>query len=396
MKLGIYGGAFNPPHVGHIRAAAYGAEALGLSKVLLIPTNISPHKASPRNTATPAQRLKMLEIAAEGNKALQVSDIEVTRGGQSYTFETVLQLQKENPDTRLVLFMGTDMFLSFLNWKNPQIILENADIGVFYRGDRNEEAQIAKQAELLRTMGGVVHLIENPVTQISSTVLRSLLVFGSAGDYLPAGVEDYVRKEGLYGTKESYKNLSLQELEECLPAFIKPERMAHVLGCRDMALELAKRWGADPEKAQRSALLHDITKALDGSPQLTLCRGLGILLDDFSINHPKTLHAFTGSLVAERIFGEKSDVVQAIASHTTGKPGMNTLEQIIYIADMMEMTRTYPGVEKLRSLAFSDLEAAVKLGISNTIEILKARGEDIHPDGQATLEWFNERKKEKC
>ena len=396
MKLGIYGGAFNPPHVGHIRAAAYGAEALGLSKVLLIPTNISPHKASPRNTATPAQRLKMLEIAAEGNKALQVSDIEVTRGGQSYTFETVLQLQKENPDTRLVLFMGTDMFLSFLNWKNPQIILENADIGVFYRGDRNEEAQIAKQAELLRTMGGVVHLIENPVTQISSTVLRSLLVFGSAGDYLPAGVEDYVRKEGLYGTKESYKNLSLQELEECLPAFIKPERMAHVLGCRDMALELAKRWGADPEKTQRAALLHDITKALDGSPQLTLCRGLGILLDDFSINHPKTLHAFTGSLVAERIFGEKSDVVQAIASHTTGKPGMNTLEQIIYIADMMEMTRTYPGVEKLRSLAFSDLEAAVKLGISNTIEILKARGEDIHPDGQATLEWFNERTKEKC
>lgn len=396
MKLGIYGGAFNPPHVGHIRAAAYGAEALGLSKVLLIPTNISPHKASPRNTATPAQRLRMLEIAAEGNKALQVSDIEVARGGQSYTFETVLQLQKENPDTRLVLFMGTDMFLSFLNWKNPQIILENADIGVFYRGDRNEEAQIAKQAELLRTMGGVVHLIENPVTQISSTVLRSLLVFGSAGDYLPAGVEDYVREEGLYGTKESYKNLSLQELEECLPAFIKPERMAHVLGCRDMALELAKRWDADPEKAQRAALLHDITKALDGSPQLTLCRGLGILLDDFSINHPKTLHAFTGSLVAERIFGEKSDVVQAIASHTTGKPGMNTLEQIIYIADMMEMTRTYPGVEKLRSLAFSDLEAAVKLGISNTIEILKARGEDIHPDGQATLEWFNERTKEKC
>ena len=396
MKLGIYGGAFNPPHVGHIRAAAYGAEALGLSKVLLIPTNISPHKASPRNTATPAQRLRMLEIAAEGNDALQVSDIEVTRGGQSYTFETVLQLQKENPDTRLVLFMGTDMFLSFLNWKNPQIILENADIGVFYRGDRNEEEQIAKQAELLRTMGGVVHLIENPVTQISSTVLRSLLVFGSAGDYLPAGVEDYVRKEGLYGTKESYKNLSLQELEECLPAFIKPERMAHVLGCRDMALELAKRWGADPEKAQRAALLHDITKALDGSPQLTLCRGLGILLDDFSKNHPKTLHAFTGSLVAERIFGEKSDVVQAIASHTTGKPGMNTLEQIIYIADMMEMTRTYPGVEKLRSLAFSDLEAAVKMGISNTIEILRARGEDIHPDGQATLEWFNERTKEKC
>ena len=393
MKLGIYGGAFNPPHLGHIRAAAYGAEVLGLSKVLLIPTNISPHKQSPKNTATPVQRLKMLEIAIAGHENLQASDVEIARGGSSYTYETVLGLKKENPDTRLVLFMGTDMFLSFLSWRNPQVILENADIGVFYRGDRNEKEQVVLQAEKLRQMGATIHLIENPVTQISSTVLRSLLVFGSTGEYLPLGVEDYIRKEGLYGTGETYKNLSLQELEEILPAFIKPERMAHVLGCRDMALELAKKWGADPEKAQRAALLHDITKALDGPAQLTLCKSFGILLDDFSKNHPKTLHAFTGSLVAEKIFGESPEVVSAIASHTTGKPGMNTLDQIIYIADNMEMTRTYPGVEKVRSLAFSNLEAAVKLGLSNTIENLKTRGEGIHPEGLATLTWLNERKR---
>ena len=393
MKLGIYGGAFNPPHLGHIRAAAYGAEVLGLSKVLLIPTNISPHKQSPKNTATPVQRLKMLEIAIAGHENLQASDVEIARGGSSYTYETVLGLKKENPDTRLVLFMGTDMFLSFLSWRNPQVILENADIGVFYRGDRNEKEQVVLQAEKLRQMGATIHLIENPVTQISSTVLRSLLVFGSTGEYLPLGVEDYIRKEGLYGTGETYKNLSLQELEEILPAFIKPERMAHVLGCRDMALELAKKWGADPEKAQRAALLHDITKALDGPAQLTLCKSFGILLDDFFKNHPKTLHAFTGSLVAEKIFGESPEVVSAIASHTTGKPGMNTLDQIIYIADNMEMTRTYPGVEKVRSLAFSNLEAAVKLGLSNTIENLKTRGEGIHPEGLATLTWLNERKR---
>ena len=396
MKLGVYGGAFNPPHLGHIRAAVYGAKALGLSQVLLIPTNISPHKQSPRNTATPAQRLKMLEIAAQGQEMLQVSDVEVARGGQSYTYETVLQLRRENPEAELTLFMGTDMFLTLLQWRNPQIILENADIGVFYRGDRNEKTQIAEQAEKLRALGATVHLIENPVTQISSTVLRSLLVFGSAGDYLPAGVEDYIRQEGLYGTGESYKNLSLQELEEILPAFIQPERMAHVLGCRDMALALAEKWGADPEKAQRAALLHDITKALDGAAQLTLCESFGILLDDFSKTHPKTLHAFTGSLVAERIFGEDADIVQAIASHTTGKPGMNILDQILYIADNMEKTRTYPGVEKVRSLAFRNLEKAVMLGLSNTIENLKTRGEGIHPDGLATLSWFNERTKEEC
>lgn len=393
MKLGIYGGAFNPPHLGHIRAAVYGAEALKLDKVLLIPTNISPHKQSPQNTATPPQRLKMLELAIKGLDKLRVSDVEVARGGQSYTYETILQLKKDYPDSELTLFMGTDMFLSFLNWRNPQIIMENAAIGVFYRGDRNEIEQVAKQAEKLRALGAAVHLIENPVTQTSSTVLRSLLVFGCAGAYLPEGVEDYIQKEGLYGTKAEYKNLSLQELEQAVAAFVKPERMAHVLGCRDMALELAKRWGADPEKAQRAALLHDITKALDGPAQLTLCEGWGILLDDFSRDHPKTLHAFTGSLVAERIFGECPEVVQAIASHTTGKPGMNTLDQIIYIADYMEPTRTHPGAEEARSLAFESLEEAVKLGLSNTIENLKTRGDSIHPDGMATLNWFEKKEK---
>ena len=396
MKLGIYGGAFNPPHMGHIRAAAYGQKALGLSKVLLIPTNISPHKASPKNTASPAQRLTMLELAIKGQEGLQVSDMEIARGGSSYTYETVLSLKEEYPQGELTLFMGTDMFLSFLQGKNPEIILKNAEIGVFYRGDRDEKAQVARQAETLKARGARVQLIENPVTQVSSTVLRSLLVFASAGGYLPQGVEDYIRKEGLYGTGECYKKLSLTELEAAVAAFVKPERMAHVLGCRDMALELAQKWGADPILAQRAALLHDVTKALDGDFQLTLCQGLGILLDDFSRAHPKTLHAFTGSVVAERVFGESKEVVAAIGSHTTGRPGMSTLEQIIYIADNMERTRTYPGVEKVRELAFRDLTAAVKLGLSNTIENLKTRAEGIHPQGLATLAWLNERKNEIC
>lgn len=393
MKIGIYGGAFNPPHVGHIGAAACAAQTLGLDKVLLIPTNISPHKQSPQNTASPAQRLRMLEIAVEGQDNLQPSDIEIARGGASYTYETVLMLRQEYPEAERILLMGTDMFLSLLNWRNPHIILENVSVGVFYRGDRDEKTLVAKQAEHLRQMGATVHLIENPVTRISSTVLRSLLVFGTAGAYLPAGVEDYIREEELYGTGKTYRDLSLQELEQAVSAFIKPERMTHVLGCRDMALALAERWGADPVQAQRAALLHDITKALDGSAQLTLCQSFGILLDDFSRNHPKTLHAFTGSLVAQHVFGECPQVVQAIAAHTTGKPGMNTLDQIIYIADNMELTRSYPGVEQVRSLAFQNLEDAVKLGLTNTINNLKAIGEDIHPDGVATRSWLETKEK---
>jgi len=138
-------------------------------------------------------------------------------------------------------------------------------------------------------------------------------------------------------------------------------------------------------------LLHDITKALDGPLQLTLCRGYGINLDDFSANNPKTLHALTGSLVAKRIFGENEAVVAAIASHTTGKADMNTLQKIIYVADYMEPNRDFPGVEQLRQLAYINLTAALKLGLTMTLAVLKKQGREISPESQQALEYLSKK-----
>ena len=123
--------------------------------------------------------------------------------------------------------------------------------------------------------------------------------------------------------------------------------MAHILGCCQTAVELARLYGADETDAARAGLLHDITKALDGPLQLTLCRAYGTILDDFSRKNPKTLHALTGSLVAERVFGENEAVVSAIRYHTTGRANMTLLEKIIYVADYVEPNRDFPGVEKL-------------------------------------------------
>ncbi len=394
MKIGIYGGAFDPPHVGHIRAAAFAAESLLLDKMLLIPTCVSPHKMASSKSASGAHRLEMLKIAAEQYSRLCPSSIELDRGGQSYTYETVQQIKKENPDAELVLFMGTDMFLSFLNWRNPHIILENASIGVFYRGQKQEIEAIEKQKQVMESRGAKVYLVENPVTEISSTQLRRMLRFGCAKEYLPQGVEEYIHTQGLYGTLDSCKALSLQDLEREVCSLLDPKRIDHVLGCRDTAYELAKLWGADVTDAARAALLHDVTKALDGELQLHLCRSYDILLDAFYEKNPKILHAFTGSLVAERIFGENKAVVSAIASHTTGKPGMNTLEKIIYVADYMEPSRNFPGVEKLRSLAYTDLDEALKLGLTMTVELLQKQGREVSPESTETLQWLkNERKR---
>ena len=390
-SIGIYGGTFNPPHTGHISAAAQAIDALGLDKLLLIPDRIAPHKVIPENSPTPEQRLQMLRLAADHPK-MEVCDLELRREGPSYTFETVAQLRRMYPEARLYLLMGTDMFLSFLSWRNPELIWKEATLAVLCRGEKGERSAILGQKEALEEKGARVVTVDNRVTAISSTQLRRLLAFGCAEEFLSPAVADYIREQGLYDTAAQWKNLPMEQLEPVVIRLLKPSRVAHVLGCRDTAVELAKRWGADETDAARAGILHDITKALDGPLQLTLCRCYGKILGEFSRKYPKTLHALTGSLVAERIFGENEAVVSAICHHTTGKADMSLLEKIIYVADYMEPNRTIPGVEELRRLAFSDIDGALKLGLEMTLEHLKNQGSEVSPESRAALAWLNQEK----
>ena len=388
-RIGIYGGTFNPPHVGHIQAAKQAITALGLTKLLVIPDRIAPHKTMPGNSASPEQRLAMLRIALGDCPQIEVSDIELNREGPSYTYETILRLKEAYPEAELTLLMGTDMFLSFRSWRNPRIIVENASLGVFYRGEKGEKADIEARKAEMEQQGACVYLVENEVINISSTQLRRLLAFRCAADFLPEGVLDYIRENRLYDTRAPWKNLPMEELEKVVISLLNPNRVAHVLGCRDTAVELAKHWGADETDAARAGILHDITKAIDGPLQLTLCGTYGKILSDFSKRYPKTLHALTGSLVAERIFGENEAVVSAIEHHTTGKADMNLLEKIIYVADYMEPNRDFPGVEKLRELAYTDMDAALKLGLEMTLEHLKRQGSEVSPESREALAWLN-------
>ena len=388
-RIGIYGGTFNPPHIGHMEAAKHSITALGIDKLLLIPDRIAPHKVIPNGTARAEQRLEMLRLAARGIEKAEVSEMELQRQGTSYTYLTILELREQYPDDELVLLMGTDMFLSFMTWKNPDVILANAALGVFYRGEKGEKEKINVMKTQMEAEGHKIYLIQNPVVDISSTQLRRMLAFGCADPFLPQGVGLYIREHGLYDVCADWKTLSIDQLEAVVLKLLTPNRVQHVLGCRDAAVELAKRWGADVTDAARAALLHDVTKALDGPLQLTLCREYGIILDDFSLKYPKTLHALTGSLVAERIFGENKAVVDAICSHTTGKANMNTLETIIYVADYMEPNRDFPGVEKLRQLAFENLREALKLGLNMTLDHLARQGNEVSPASKEALDWLN-------
>ena len=386
-KIGIFGGSFNPPHVGHIQSAVYAAEQLGLDRLLLVPAWQTPGKNMP--DASPEQRLAMLRLAVRGQEKLTVSDLELRQEQECYTCDTVRTVQAQYPGAEIYLLLGTDMFLKFRQWRHAPELLTTVTLTALRRGDKKEASALEGEAKILTERGGKVLLLDNPVLPISSTQVRRLLAFQAGTDFLNPGVYEFIRQEKLYDTGARFVNLPMAQLEPVVVRLLNPNRVNHVLGCRDTAVALAKKWGADEADAARAGILHDITKALDGPLQLTLCRAYGRILDDFSRKYPKTLHALTGSLVAERIFGENKAVVSAIESHTTGKANMNLLETIIYVADYMEPNRDFPGVEKLRALAFTDLRAALKLGLEMTLDHLKEQGGEVSPASREALAYLN-------
>lgn len=388
QRIGIYGGSFQPPHIGHVRGAEYAQQALSLDKLFVIPAAQNPHKPVDPAAPDPQQRLELARLAFSHIPGVEVSAIELDRGGLSYTADTLQQLKMAEPEAELVLLLGSDMLESFPRWHKYEQICRLAKLAVIHRGGREETQRVYQLANELEQLGAQITVLPNPVTAISSTQLRRMLILGCADAYLPEKVAAYIRENRLFETGQDLKNLPEPQLEAMVKKLLKPERVAHVLGCRDTAVALARRWGADPVAAARAGLLHDVTKALDGPLQLCFCQSYRVSLDEFSRQNPKTLHALTGSLAAQRVFGEGEAVVEAIRTHTTAEPGMNTLQKIIYVADYMEPNRSFPGVEQLRHLAFTDLDGALRLGLEMTLHLLQQQGSEISPQSRQALNWL--------
>ena len=139
-RIGIYGGTFNPPHSGHVHLARTLAQALGLERVLIIPANLPPHKQA-HELASGADRMEMCRLAFP-DEPFEISGLELSRGGKSYTCDTLAALQKQYGNAEFYLFMGTDMLLSFHQWRNPGEILRMCRLAVAARGGMEEYASL--------------------------------------------------------------------------------------------------------------------------------------------------------------------------------------------------------------------------------------------------------------
>ena len=383
MKTAIYGGSFNPPHLGHVKAAAAVREKLEPDRFLIIPTTIPPHKDMAEDSPSPEQSMELCRLAFRDIPGVELSDLEIKREGRSYSADTVSILRQKYPEDELYLVIGSDMFLSFCQWYKFQYLLDNCVLTVLSREEDDRQELECFKTELEEKYGAKVLLLSHEPLPMSSEEIRDRLRLGLGSDMLPQAVYAEIIRKRYYEAEPELTWLRRQVIP-----MLSSQRIAHTAGCEHEAVQLAKLWGEDPEKAAVAGILHDSTKNLSYEEQLILCDKYGIILDNAQRENPKLLHAITGAALAKDRFGVSEEISQAIRWHTTGKPDMTTLEKIIYLADYIEPTRDFEGVEQLRELAYEDLDKALALGLEMSLEELRRQNVEPHRDTVEACLWY--------
>lgn len=384
MKIALYGGSFNPPHLGHMEAANSVYQELRPDIFLIMPDNIPPHKDMAENSPQAQARLEMCRLAFGDIPGAQISDLELKREGKSYTAHTVEQLRESYDWDELVLVMGSDMLLNFEQWYRFEFLLDSCTLAVLPR-EEDDRQRLKEHGEYLRdSYGARVQILAHEALPMSSSDIRQRLRLRSGRDMLEPGVYELIIKNGWYDALPELSWLREKAYEQ-----LSPQRLGHVAGCETEAVLLANHWGEDLETAATAGILHDITKKLNFQQQLILCREYGIINDNSELENPKILHAKTGAAVARERFGVSREIAEAIRWHTTGKPDMSRLEKIIYLADLIEPTRDFPGLEELRRLAYKDLDKAMALALEKSIEHLQAQGVHVYKDSIQAYQWYS-------
>jgi len=340
MRTGIFGGTFNPPHTGHVQAAKTAMQENNLDLLIIIPTGFPPHKKLAENTPDPEKRFIMTKNAFNSLHNTEISDIEINSRENNYTIDTVKKIKKKYNNPDIYLLVGTDMFTTIDSWKNSEELLN-----------------LVTPVQLNRT-----------VIPVSSSQIREMLPKRKGREFLDDSNYSFIIKHRLYGAKPDF-----DWLVEKAHQMLDPLRLAHVDACRTEAVRLAERWGADKDDACEAAILHDITKKLDFSQNMCIIAEHGNSSCFYDKKEEKLLHAITGAIVAQSDFGVSDAVANAIKWHTTGRAKMSILEKIIYIADYIEATRTFPGVDILRKAAYENIDQAMIMGLEITVNDLLSR-----------------------
>ena len=345
MKIGIYGGAFNPVHKGHIKIAKYAIEFLGLEKLIFVPSFKSPFKKT-LDLIPGESRIKMIELVLQ--EKMEVSAFEINRKGVSYTIDTIKYFKNKYKDDELFFIIGSDNLTKLNKWKNIDEISQMVKIVVFKRSDIFSKINLKKYDCIL---------LDNEITEESSSRFLS-------GHY--KDVESKVKH---------YIGINKFYLEEIAKNTLSVERYKHSLYAAKFGADLSKHLKLDSKKAYYACLLHDITKEWDVDKQRSFLTYF--LVDETKLENHE-LHQVTGSIWLKKFFALKDpEITNAIGKHTTLSLDLSPMDKLVFMADKLCLGRKWDGIQNIRKLCFEDFDLAFSLTVQKTKEFIEAKGSFI-------------------
>ncbi len=384
LKTVIFGGTFNPPHLGHETMVRELCHREDVERLLLVPTKQPVHKVGVALAST-EHRLNMCKILAEKNAKAEVWDVELYRKEKSYTYLTVLDFH-EKYKIKPWFLCGADMLVTFKTWYKYEELIKLCNIlAVFRCGENHDEFENALKE--LKQDGATVERLELNIENLSSTEVRKAVSEKSdLTEKVSEEIAKYIADNNLY--KEN-SDMTIAEYKEHLKSRLSERRYFHSLCVAEEAVRLADRYGADKEKAYLAGLLHDVLKDTKTQEQLKLAKEFGIMLTDLELNAPKLYHSIIGSAYAERVLGiDDEEIISAIRYHTTARADMTPLETVLYLADYTSRDRDYNGVEDMRRAVEISEREALRIALQFTVEDLKQKGASVHPDTLAAYEFY--------
>lgn len=386
-KIGIMGGTFNPIHNGHLQLAEHAYRDYALDEVIFMPSHRPVYKQG-IYIVDDRTRVEMIKRAIAGRSYFSISTMELDRGGNTYTIDTMKALREEMPDCELYFLIGADSLFQLETWYKAEELLRITNFLVAIRnGSTLSQMKVIAQ-KLYEKYGTKIGFLSMQNIDISSSEIRNRIYNSlDVSKMLPVAVLEYMEEKRLYMNK-------LNEIEEKLKNVLKEKRFRHTMGVRYTAAALAMRHGCDLQKAQLAGLLHDCAKGYSEEELLLLAQEYKLEVSKWEVRAPHLLHAKVGAYLAEHVYHvEDAEVLDAIRYHTTGRPSMSELEKIIFIADYIEPNRKMlEGLPECRKLAFEDLDQAMYQILHNTLQYLRSKNDDTMID-QMTAEAYEYYKK---
>lgn len=391
MRIGIYGGTFNPIHNTHIEIAEQALNQFNLDKVYFLVAGTPPHKNT-AETIPDLCRLEMVELAIKDKNNLFIDDRELYRAGKSYSYLTFTELNKERPNDDLFFIMGSDSLINFKNWVKPEIISMYATILVAPRiGDDITKIESAIN-ECKKLFQGDFLMIDYQANAVASSSIRSEFYSNlSVREGLNSKVVDYIIDHNLY-SKYTYGYNDILKLSELMKKELKPSRYVHTLGVATTAYAMALKWNYPAYTAMVAGMLHDCAKCISDEKRVNVCEKNNIPIREIEYKYPHLLHGKVGAFYCSNkydIYDEQ--IAHAISVHTTGCPNMNLLDKIIFVADYIEPGRDkQPRLDILRSIAYTDLDKCVYMILEDTVQYLNSNPDMVDETTIDTFKYYDE------